>query len=96
MPRQTRSTRSRAGRARRAPAPARSAPAVPNGADAPAQATPPAAATRTTVIRPQATPGSLSRGFVTDYNYVVSELKRIFILTAGIILLLLVLWFIIG
>jgi hypothetical protein len=52
--------------------------------------------TRTTVVRPQATPGSLSRGFVTDYGYIINELKRIFVLTAVILVVLLVLWFVLG
>ncbi len=47
-------------------------------------------------MRPTASPGSLSRGFVTDYNYVIGELKRILLLTAGILLVLLVLWLILG
>ena len=48
------------------------------------------------VVRPAASPGSLSRGFVTDYNYVIGELKRILLLTAGILVVLLVLWLILG
>ena len=48
------------------------------------------------VVRPAASPGSLSRGFVTDYSYVIGELKRIFLLTAGILILLIVLWLILG
>jgi hypothetical protein len=48
------------------------------------------------VVRPQATPGSLSRGFVTDYGYIINELKRIFVLTAVILVVLLVLWFVLG
>ena len=48
------------------------------------------------VVRPAASPVSLSRGFVTDYNYVIGELKRILLLTAGILVVLLVLWLILG
>jgi len=50
----------------------------------------------TTLIRPTATPGSLSRGFMTDYGYVVGELRRIVLLTVAILVLLLVLWLILG
>jgi hypothetical protein len=36
------------------------------------------------------------RGFVTDYNYVISELKQIFILTIVILAILIALYFVIG
>ncbi|MGD9892439.1 MAG: hypothetical protein AB7R89_05805 [Dehalococcoidia bacterium] len=36
------------------------------------------------------------RGFVTDYNYVISELKQIFILTIVVLVILIALYFIIG
>ena len=42
--------------------------------------------------RPAAALGN--RGIVTDYGYVVGELRRILILTAGILALLVVLWLI--
>jgi hypothetical protein len=100
VPRQSRSARSRA-RSRRTTAPAASTttanppPVEPApAASAAAPRTMPRA--RTTVVRPQAAPGSLSRGFVTDYGFVIGELKRIVLLTAGIIVLLLVLWLILG
>jgi len=94
VPRQSRSARSRA-RSRRTVAPA--APAT-TASPPPLEAAPTTAAprARTTVVRPQATPGSLTRGFVTDYAFIIGELKRIFLLTAGIVVLLLVLWLILG
>ncbi len=93
MPRQSRS--SRRGRTRRSslatrPAPLAGSPAAESSV--PAQPVTPTA----TVVRPAASPGSLSRGFATDYSYVVGELKRILLLTAGVIVLLLVLWLVLG
>ena len=55
-------------------------PAVAPTADRPAAAT----VTRSAPAAPS------GRGIQTDYGYVVSELRRIFVLTAGILLLLLV------
>jgi hypothetical protein len=72
---------------------------APAAADQPAPAGPattgPAPA-RAAVARPQPSPGALSRGFVTDYGYVINELKRILLLTAVILLLLFALWLAIG
>jgi hypothetical protein len=94
VPRQTRTARARRRAARTdlpslAGAPAVPAvPAPPVSGEAPVRAAPVAAA------RPAATP--VSRGLVTDYGYIISELKRIFILSVGIIVLLIVLWLIFG
>ena len=94
MPRQSRSARTRS-RTRRTgtvlrPTGVGAAPA------ADPQTLPPVSTPTTTVIRPTATPGSLSRGFMTDYGYVVGELRRIVLLTVAILVLLLVLWLILG
>ena len=97
MPRQSRSSRrSRPRRPSVTPRPTQVAasPAAESVAPAPPAAAPSVPTAR--VVRPTASPGSLSRGFVTDYNYVIGELKRILLLTAGILLVLLVLWLILG
>lgn len=94
MPRQSRSARARS-RTRRTPT-ATQPTAVTSPVAAEPQVLPPVSAPTATVIRPTATPGSLSRGFLTDYGYVVGELRRILLLTAGILALLLVLWLILG
>ncbi len=94
VPRQSRSARARS-RTRRTPTPTRPT-AVASPAGAEPQALPPVSAPTATVIRPTATPGSLSRGFLTDYSYVVGELRRILLLTVGILALLFVLWLILG
>jgi len=52
---------------------------------------------RATTTTRQATATSQgARGIVTDYSYVIDELRRIGVLTVGITALLLVLWLIIG
>jgi hypothetical protein len=46
---------------------------------------------------PRATaPTPASRGIVTDYGYVISELRHIGIITVALVLLLLLLWLIIA
>ncbi|MGH2587303.1 MAG: hypothetical protein ACRDJE_20500 [Dehalococcoidia bacterium] len=66
-------------------------------AETPAAPSPPAAPVRRATATRQATATSQgARGIVTDYGYVVGELRRIFVLTVGITALLLVLWLIIG
>jgi len=57
---------------------------------------PPAAARPAAPARATPLPGTVSRGFITDYSYVVGELKRIFVISAAIIALMVILWFIIG
>jgi hypothetical protein len=61
------------------------------------QASPAAAPVRRVTTTRQATATSQgARGIVTDYSYVIDELRRIAVLTVGITALLLVLWLIIG
>jgi hypothetical protein len=93
VPRQSRSSRTRA-RSRRTALPMQPIAATPTVAeDIPAA---PAAAPRATVVRPRTTPGTVGRAFVTDYAYVIGELKRILLLTAVIVALMLILWLVLG
>ena len=71
---------------------------MPAAVAAPAQpetvvARPPAS---TTTVRPAPAVTPASRGFTTDYGYVIGELRRIFLLTLAIVTLLLVLWLLLG
>jgi hypothetical protein len=55
----------------------------------------PTAPARLSTPRTATTPAA-PRGIVTDYGYVISELRRIAIITGVILLLLLVLWLLFG
>lgn len=106
MPRQTRASRTRS-RTQRPPTAARSAaPVATPVVDAESSATeatpiapevaPAATATPRAAMRTGATAARQSRAFVTDYNYVINELKQIFILTIVVLAILIALYFIIG
>jgi hypothetical protein len=68
-------------------------PAAPVGVAEPQAA--PTATARPAAPRVTA-PAAASRGIVTDYGYVIGELRRIGIITAAIVLLLLLLWLVIA
>jgi hypothetical protein len=55
-----------------------------------------APAPRASTPRTTAASARAPRGIVTDYNYVIGELKQIVILTAAILAILIVLYFVIG
>lgn len=98
MPRQTRASRSRS-RTQRPAAPARPASVAAPVVDAEMAAPEPAPAVpgpRRTATRTGAAAARQPRGIVTDYNYVITELKQIFILTAVILVILIALYFVIG
>jgi hypothetical protein len=98
VPRQTRTSRTR-NRAPRQASPARPAsvatPVVDAEMGAPESA-PAAPAPRRTATRTGAAAARQPRGIVTDYNYVITELKQIFILTVVVLVILAALYFIIG
>jgi hypothetical protein len=57
---------------------------------------PAASSPRRAATRAGAAAARQPRGFVTDYNYIISELKQIFILTIVVLVILIALYFVIG
>jgi len=91
VPKQTRSTRARRRPVR--PGVSASVPPSPLSTLTAAEAAPSRPALVPVAAARAATPQT--RGIVTDYGYVIGELRRIFVLTAGILILLLALWLVI-
>lgn len=96
MPKPTRSSRSRTRTRRAVSAPPAPIPTVAEAAGTPV-GTPlpaaPVAAPRRISRTPAGLSAAISQRSFTDHAYIISELKRIFVISGGIVLLMVVLWF---